>query len=194
MELTPIIQEIMTSPTPAALWRLYAQLLAAGTPTDAPAMRTAEAFHHYLSDLQSKATARQYSQLASLLDIGAVGGIALQNLSSGEARHLVRRWLLGTASESLMVLASRQYIKGWGSELRALHRKAAWFLSRELWSLSAEMQPESPAGERWVRIQQLVGPALDPDTPSATAAVLLGHLFQLLLLSQLAPLLPTQAQ
>jgi len=188
MKLSAIVQQVLTTPTPAALWELYGQLLAAGA--DASLIHTVETFHHYLCDLQSKATARQYSELASLLDIGAVGGVALGNLIGGEAHDLFQRFLLGAASESLMVLASRQYIKGWGAELHSVHCQAAWFLAGELWDLSAEMQPDLPAGERWSNVQKLLAPARDPDTPNEAKAVLLGRLFQIFLLSQLTPHLP----
>ena len=92
MELLPVIKEISTAPSPAAMWELYGCLLAAGA--DAPLLRTVETFHHYLCDLQAKATARQYSELASLLDIGAVGGVALENLIGGGPHHLFQRFLL----------------------------------------------------------------------------------------------------
>ncbi len=187
MELLPVIKEISTAPSPAVLWELYGHLLAAGA--DAPLLRTVETFHHYLRDLQGKATARQYSELASVLDIGAVGGVALENLIGGGPRHLFQRFLLGTVSESLMVMASRQYVKGWQSELASTHSQAAWFLAGELWKISAEMQPDLPAEDRWANIQQLLAPVRDPETPNGAKAVLLGWLFQILLLSQLLPLL-----
>jgi hypothetical protein len=59
-----------------------------------------------------------------------------------------------------------------------------------LWTLSAKMQPELPASERWTNIQELIAPALDPDTADASKAVLLGRLFQILLLAQLLPFPP----
>ncbi len=199
MDHTPTVQKILTTPTPAALWQLYGQLLAAGVPPEAPLLGVVGAFHHYLADLRSKASARQFSELASVLDIGAVGGIALQNLigSEGgraEASHLLHRLLLGTISESLMVVASRQYVKGWSSELNSVHCQAAWFLAGTLWTLSAEMQPELPASERWTNIQELIAPALDPDTANVSKAVLLGRLFQILLLGHLLPFLPFEPE
>jgi hypothetical protein len=52
------------------------------------------------------------------------------------------------------------------------------------------MQPGLPTVERGGMIQKLVGPALDPDPANPATAVLLGWLFQILLLSQTLPLLP----
>jgi hypothetical protein len=192
MELRPVIQQILTAPTPAALWDLYGRLLAAGA--DPSLIQLVGAFHHYLHDLKSKADARQYSELASLLDIGAVGGVAVQNLIGGHGAgdgpdDLMKRFLMGTVSESLMVLASRQYVKGWQSELHSVHSQATWFLARELWQVSADMQPDLPAGERWAHIDRLLAPARDPDTRNEVKAVFLGWLFQIVLLRKLAPLL-----
>ena len=187
MNLLVLIRQIATAPSPAVLWELYGHLLAAGA--DPALLKMVETFHHYLCDLQSKATARQYAELASLLDIGAVGGVAIENLIGGGKEHLFQRFLLGTVSESLMVAASRQYVKGWQSELHSTHCQAAWFLAGELWRLSGEMQPDLPAEQRWESIKGLLNPARDAQTPNGAKAVLLGWLFQILLLSRLLPTL-----
>jgi hypothetical protein len=193
MELRPVIQQVLIAPTPAALWELYGRLLATGA--DASLIELVGAFHHYLHNLKSKADARQYSEVASMLDIGAVGGVAVQNLIGGAhkagdgANDLMKRFLMGTVSESLMVLASRQYVKGWQSELHSVHSQATWFLARELWQVSAEMQPDLPAEERWAHIDRLLTPARDSGTRNEVKAVFLGWLFQIVLLRRLAPLL-----
>ena len=189
MDIKPLLEQILTAPTPDALWELYGHLLAAGTAADAPVLQVVERFHTYLCDLQSKATARQFSELASVLDISAVGGVALENLVGEDAHKLWKRLLIGATSESLMVLASRQYIKGWQAELHSVHRQAAWFLADRLWRWSAAMQPEMPAEERWAAIDRLFAPVHDPGTPDAVRVILLGHAFQLVLLSYFLPAL-----
>jgi len=194
MELQTIAQKVLTQPTPADLWELYGLLLRVGAPVDGPLVRIVEAAHHYLCDLQSKATARQYSELASMLDIGAVGGVALENLIGGGREHLLNRFLLGTFSESLMVMASRQYVRGWSAELRSVHCQAAWFLAGHWFSLSQQLQPELADDERWAHIDQLLAPARSDETPNEVKAVLLGRLFQLLLLAHLLPLLTSNLE
>lgn len=189
MDLLSITKKMLTQPTPDDLWALYGHLLNIGTPAGAPVLEVVEAAHHYLCDLQSKANARQYSELASMLDIGAVGGVALENLIGGGREHLLNRFLLGTVSESLMVLASRQYVKGWSAELRSVHCQAAWFLAGQLFSLSQGLQPDLADDQRWQHINQLLAPARSDETPNEVRAVLLGRLFQLLLLAHLLPLL-----
>jgi hypothetical protein len=52
------------------------------------------------------------------------------------------------------------------------------------------MQPDLPSEERWQAIQSLLAPASEPDVPAADKAVLLGRVFQILLLTHLARLLP----
>lgn len=194
MELRRLIGQVMTSPTPDVLWELHGRLLAAGA--EPSLVDLAGSFQHYLHDLKSKADARQYSELASMLDIGAVGGVAIQNLigagkpGAGDgADDLVTRLLMGTVSESLMVLASRQYIKGWQSELHSVHSRATWILAGELWRISAEMQPDLTAEERWGHITRLLAPARDSDTRNEVKAVFLSWLFQIVLVRRLAPLL-----
>ena len=191
MSMVETLYQVLTVPTPDALWALKRQLTMSSLPERACLLTTTEAFHHYLCDLQCKLSSRQFSELASLLDIGAVGGVAMQNLTSGEAQNWFKRFLLGTTSESLMVLASRQYIKGWESELRAIHEKADWFITDALWELSADTQPDIVPGERWEHIEKLLAPARNPDTPNMTKTVLLGRLFQALILGQMANLLPS---
>jgi hypothetical protein len=191
MDLQTAIQQMLTAPSPDALWELYGYLLAAGA--EPPLLETVTAFHHYLCDLQSKATARQYSEFASLLDIGAVGGVAVQNLigafgsrDEDGGRELLEKLLLGTGSESLMIAASRQYIKAWQAELFSVHCQAAWFLADALWRLAAAGHSGTePAGERWSRIQALFAPIRDPEVPNPDKALLLARTFQLVLVSRL---------
>ncbi|MBN1315610.1 MAG: hypothetical protein JXA42_09090 [Anaerolineales bacterium] len=188
MDLQPILSQVLTKPSPEALWDLYGQLLEIGLTGEDTSVRIVETFHHYLCDLQSKATAQQFSELASKLDIGAVGGVAIENLMGGEGEELLKRFFLGAASESLMVLASRQYIKGWQAELHSSHCQAAWFLAGELWRISTGTRPDLPAGKRWNEIQTLFQPVMDPETPDVIKATLLGYIFQLLLFIELLPL------
>jgi hypothetical protein len=52
------------------------------------------------------------------------------------------------------------------------------------------MQPNLPAGPRWQAIQALLAPARDPDVPAPDKGALLGCVFQMLLITYLARLLP----
>ncbi len=189
-ELALVLVEVLRRPTPAALVSLQEALLAA-----APAgvgrsesLATAAAFHDYLLDLQSKLSARQFSEVASWLDVAGMGLVAFENVISGQATDL-RSLLTSLLAESAMVAASRQHVKAWEAEARLPHDRAAWFLREAYWQLSERTQPHLPAEERLARLRSLV-------TPAATAAVsserivLLGQLFQVLLLVQVSPFVP----
>ena len=183
---------ILTRPTPEALIALQGALLASDHPakTVDPALDVAGHFYIYLSDLQSKITARAYSELASWLDIGAVGVVATESVIASEGNKFWQRLVLGGLAEGLMVAASRQYVKGWEVETGLVHVHATWYLSGALWRISSEMQPDLDAARRWQAIQDLLAPARDPDVSTPAKALLLGRIFQMVLLSHLAPLLP----
>ncbi|MGD8626915.1 MAG: hypothetical protein PVF47_03985 [Anaerolineae bacterium] len=189
--LADATQAILSQPTPEALVELQGSLLASGRtgPEIDRALDAAGHFYTYLSDLQSKVSARNYSELASLLDIGAVGAVALENVISAQSHDFWQRLILGGLGESLMVAASRQYIKGWEIEAGLVHSQAAWYLAGALWHASGETRSDLSAETRWQAIHQLLAPARDPDLPAPAKALLLGRIFQMLLLTYLARLL-----
>jgi len=190
--LSEVLQPILVSPTPGALVALQGALLASGLEAEAvkTALEIAGQFHTYLSELQSKITAKQYNEVASRLDIGAVGTVALENIVATKKEEFWKRLMLGGLGESLMVAASRQYIRAWDAETSLVHRQAAWYLSEALWRASRQMQPDLAPQERWEAIQGLLAPASAADVPASAKAVLLGRVFQMLLLTHLARLWP----
>jgi hypothetical protein len=172
--LQEAVQSIFSQPAPEDLVVLQGALEIAGR------------FFAYLGDLRSKVAARDYSELASRLDISAVGVVALENMVSGEKETFWQRLFLGGVGEALMVGASRQYVRGWQVETEVVHQAAAWYLAEVLWRASREMQPELPPAERWEAIQSLLAPAYDAGVPAPAKALLLGRVFQLVLLTYLA--------
>jgi hypothetical protein len=194
--LQEAVRSILSEPTPEDLVALQGALLVSGREGRAVdrAMDIAGRFFAYLSDLQSKIAARDYSELASRLDIGAVGIVALENVVTGEKDTFWQRLFLGGLGESLMVGASRQYVKGWEVETGQVHRDAAWYLTEALWHASRDMQPALPPEERWHAIQTLLAPAYDPEVPAAAKALLLGRTFQVLLLTYLAAWITAETQ
>ena len=193
MSFQELLGRLLVEPSPSDLLALQTRLLAAGAdPARADAachaLELSREFHSYLSELEAKFGARQYSELASLLDIGAVGAVALENLTeAGES--LKQRILLGGLSEALMVLASRQYVKAWGREMQPIHMRAVWFLRAELWRLSIAGRPDMGTEERVALVDGLLAPALESDAPDEVSLALLGRLFQILLIIHLAQVL-----
>ncbi len=191
--LQDAIRPILSLPTPEALVALQGALLACsqeGETVDR-ALKVAGHFYDYLSELKSKIAARDYSEMASRLDIGAVGAVALENLLCAEKDRFWQQLIMGGLAEGLMVAASRQYIKGWEVETGLVHSRAVWVLAEALWRASHEMQPGLPAEQRWQAIQSLLAPAYDPGVPAPEKAILLGRIFQILLITHLAQIVPS---
>jgi hypothetical protein len=116
--------------------------------------------------------------------MGAVGGVAIQNLlEQRDSDGWWQRLLVGGLSESLMIMAARQYVKAWDNEMSSDINQAAWFLYREYWQLSADMQPELAHTERRRLVDELLAPIHNSETSGTAKAALLGRLFQLLLMA-----------
>lgn len=194
--LSDVLFEVLRNPQPARLIALQEALLvaqAAAPAAEQPAfeqpLQLAGEFYVYLCELQSALTARQFSELASALDIGAVGAVACEHFLGGEGGG----WLdfaAAALSEILMVIASRQYIKAWEAEMRPIHEQATWRLRQAFWRLSVAQQPDQSPAARVAAIQRLLAPALDSALPAASRQVLVGRLFQVLLLVEVGRLLP----
>lgn len=181
---------LLAQPTPEALWLLRGELLTANLPADSPVWSLLGQFYLFLNELTARASSREYSHFASMLDIAAVGGVALQNIlaeaaTDEETRHIGQRLLAGAFSEGLMVLAARQYVKAWEGEMAASYRAAAWELYGELWNISTEMKPELPAVERRQLLDNLLAPLQDAGQSGTVKAALIARFYQLLLLIHL---------
>lgn len=183
---------VLSHPTPQALQDLQGALLSLDRNDEATAqaLEVAGRFYGYLNELKTKIAAREYSELASRLDIGAVGAVAMENVIAGQSDHLWQRLLMGGLGEGLMVAASRQYIRAWKVETSLVHTQAAWYLAEALWRTSHEAQPGLDPAERWQAIASLLAPANEPQVRAPEKATLLGRIFQILLLTHLARLLP----
>jgi hypothetical protein len=182
-------------PTPDALRQVQAGLLAASIGHEDPIWPLLDGYYEFLTTLAVRATSREFSHFASLLDMGAVGGVALQNilLVPGEG-HGWQRLLAGGLSEGLMVLAARQYVRAWEGEMDAVFTAASWQLYRELWQVSAALQPGMPAGERKRLLDELLAPLLAEGEGGSRRAVLATRLYQLLLLLRLRETFPQTAE
>ena len=189
-DLASALATVLRQPDPAALVSLQEALLASVPAGSArsQALATTAGFYDYLLELEGKLTARQLSELATWLDVAAMGLVAFENVISGQATDL-SSMLTGLLAESAMVAASRQHVKAWEAEAKIPHDRAAWHLRAAYWRLSEERQPDLPVDQRLARLRSLVEPA-DATTVSSERIVLLGQLFQLLLLVQISPLLP----
>jgi len=176
---------VLRSPTVDTLGAFRADLLEARVPSEAPVWTVVDEFRGFLDQLATSTTSREYSELASKLDIGAVGGVVLEHiLEEANVRELGLRLLTGALSEGLMVLATRQHVHAWEGEIDAVYRDAAWFLYGELWRWTEHSKPELPACERRRLLDALFTPLRSETTGGFHKAVLLGLLFQVLLIGR----------
>jgi len=187
MSLHQALVRALSAPSTSDLWALRAEMLEAGLPEDSRAYRIVDHFRSYLDELATGTSSREYSELASKLDIGAVGGVVLERvLEPGGSEELALGVLSGLLSEGLMILATRQHVHAWEGELGAVHRRAAWYLYEELWRWSEERQPEVEAVERRRLLDQLLAPTHAKEENGYARALLLGLLFQVLLIGELS--------
>jgi hypothetical protein len=188
MELNNAAALTMGEPYPNVLWKLKGVLLEVGTPLDDRVMMVLDNFYHFLTELEASSSAREYSHFASILDMAAVAGVALQNLMAERgSEDWIKRFLLGAISEGMMVMAARQYVKAWEEEMKANYRLAAWFLHGAFWQISAELQPDLAQRDRRILVDQLVSPILAGELNGSASAALIVRYYQLLLLAWLAP-------
>jgi hypothetical protein len=191
MPLDSILSRVLTSPAPDSLWNLRASLLALADrlpPAQRPladwSLAITGQFHHYLVLLQSKMSAHEYSQLASKMDIGSVGLLALQDLVADRGQ-LFKKLFVGGLSEGLMVLAALQYTKAWKTEVTLVNDEALWWLYDGLWQVSRELRPDLAAETRGDQLEALLAPVRSPEVEPAVKAAIIARLFQVLLLGSL---------
>ena len=191
MPLETSLPLLLANPNPDTLWDLRADLLvlADRLPSAERAradwtLAIATRFHEYLSNLAATTTAHEFSQWASQLDMGSVGLLALQDLVTDRER-LLRKLFLGGLSETLMVLASRQYVKAWQAEASHMHADTLWWLFEALWRSSRDLRPDLAADRCRSEIEALMSTARSPENPPALRAALVVGLFQAVLVASL---------
>jgi hypothetical protein len=191
--LAQSLETVLRQPQPAALVALQEALLMEVAPSleRDSALELVRHFYRYQIDLQTMLTARQYSELASWLDVTAVGLVAFEELIRGTASNL-RDLLIAVASEGAMVLGSRQYIRAWAVEVGPIHAEATWTLREALWRLSEQTQPDLAPAMRLEAVRRTLPESLS-QAPNSARAVVLGRLFQTLLLVRVGRLLATRA-
>ena len=176
---------VLAAPSADTVWRLRGDLLASESPPDPRLLSLLAAFHDYLDRLATGLSSREFSNLASKLDIAAVSGVILDRLAeASDPPTLALDLLSGAVSEGLMVLATRQHVRAWEGELATVHRSAAWILYDELWRWTGERSPAISPDDRRSLLDELMAPILAPDSPGLLKAALICRLFQLLIAAE----------
>jgi hypothetical protein len=199
MDTVMLLRRVLAAPAAGDLLNLQVALLSAEKGAEqeqqrfkiSSALAVLDDFYDYIVELQGKLDAHAFAELASKLDIGAVGGVVLENIFDA-GKHLMQRMLIGGLSETLMVLASRQYVKAYNRDLDAMHRQSAWRVRSHLWRLSAANRPELTDESRTALVDALLAPVLEENNSREFRAALLGRLFQVLLLCHVTAFLSNQ--
>ncbi|MBP7148775.1 MAG: hypothetical protein KBD01_14670 [Acidobacteria bacterium] len=184
MSVGEALARALSYPTAAQLRALRAEMLEAGVPAGSPAWLVLDKYHAFLGRLESGTTSREYSELASKLDIASISGVLLEHvLEPRDSRGLTLALLTGAVSEGLMALATRQHVKAWEEGLASEYRDAAWFLYGELWRWAEQRNPGLSPAERRRLLDRLFGLIDAPEVSGFDKALFLGRLFQILLAS-----------
>jgi hypothetical protein len=186
MTQNQILALILSKPEPIVLWKIRRVMLEAGLSRDDRRSAILDELYEFINKLVASSTARQYSHFASILDLGAVGGVAVQNLlEMSGSKNFTQRLVAGGLSEVLMVMAARQYVKAWEEEMKSAYDTAAWRLFEEFWHISSEMQSELSPGQRRQLVDELVNPLRDDETGGTVKATFIVHYYQLLLVAHM---------
>jgi len=195
MNLDETLVLTLSEPYPDRLWQLRSDLLEVGIDIDHPALKVLDYFYLFLNELIASSTAREYSHFASILDMAAVAGIAIQNLmEEGDSEGWMNRFLLGAIGEGMMVLAARQYVKAWEEEMKANFSAAAWSLSDSFWRISMTLQPDLEQEARRSLVDTLVAPIRSDELNASGKAALIVRYHQFLLLAWLFPWLDKESK
>ncbi len=104
--------------------------------------------HSFANEVKGFVVSKDFSEKASLFDIGSIGILAVENVLTAERVSLFRLLMSGL-SEGLAFLASRQYIYGSAAVLESLYRTHSATLYDDLWALAAEFR--GPLDEKAAR-------------------------------------------
>ena len=177
---------VLSSPSPALLWRLRNDLLEQDVPASDPIFPVIERFHMFLNHLVAAVGKEEYQQFASLLDMGAVGSVVVQNLLAAQgADGLWQRLLADGIHNNVLAMASRAHVQTADLLTRAIYEDAAWFLYEEIWRLSAKMRPGAPEKERRLAVEKVMARVRNPDLDSVIRAVLISYLFEIVLVTHI---------
>ena len=107
MSVREALADALSAPSAGDLWKLRAEMLQAGVPAGAKVWRVVDEFRHFLDELATSTSSKDYSRLASRLDIGAVSGVVVEHMVETEdSGDLGMRLLTAILSEGLMILAT----------------------------------------------------------------------------------------
>ncbi len=153
MEGVDVVEEKLTGAlkdaSPEGLWSLSSELNAlkatAGLRKDRKSTQTEEAvedaldvlrdFHEFSVEMRSEIESKDFSQMASIFDLTAIGALAAQDVLPDLDNLSLPKILLGALSEGLIFLGSRQYVAGAQKIVNARLRIHSHRVYQRLWGL-----------------------------------------------------------
>jgi hypothetical protein len=187
MPLVEVLSRTLSYPTTENLWQLRSELLQSGVPQGGRVWVILGEYQRFLEQVRTSTESRQYSELASKLDIASISGIVVERfLEPQGARELALSVLSGILSEGLMAVATRQHVKAWKAGLASVCAGSAWFLYEEMWHWAQRKKPELNTAERRHLLDLLFAPVCSAHQGDVGTFLLIGSLFQVLLVSEVA--------
>jgi hypothetical protein len=147
-------------------------------------------FHAFASEVKGFVVSREFSEKASLFDIGAIGILGVENILTAERKSLLRILMSGL-SEALVFAASRQYIHGATAVLEGLYRTNSAALYDDLWALATEFRgpmDEEAAREVQAGLDGFFGQVSAPGVPVDARVVAVYQMYGVLVLVRCADL------
>ncbi len=185
MNVREALGRTLSRPTTENLWELRGDLLEAGLPSGSRVWTILAEYQRFLEEVRTRTESRHYSELASKLDIASISGVVLERfLEPQGARELALSLVSGVLTEGLMALATRQHVNAWEAGLASVCTGSAWFVYEEMWHWARRIKPDLDACERRRLLDLLFKPICSGDSGNSSRLLLIGVLFQLLLLSE----------
>ncbi|HEV8594944.1 MAG TPA: hypothetical protein VGR51_05380 [Thermoplasmata archaeon] len=93
--------------------------------------------HAFTSELRGFTKAKDRTEAASLFELGSIGVLSIENILTADPITLPRI-LMGSLSETLTFLASRQIVAGSRDMLEGVYRQHAAAMYEEMWTLATD--------------------------------------------------------
>jgi hypothetical protein len=142
------------NPDPSAIWELRSSAQALGAYLETRAqiknkglaksacediVAIGKDLYDYANEIRQHVSAKGYTQIATLFDLVAIGGLAIQDLTNGKWMNW-KNVLTSATSEGSVLLASVQYIKAAEANLVATVKNHTLIVSDHLWATTVRLK------------------------------------------------------
>jgi hypothetical protein len=145
-------------------------------------------FHEFSVEMRSEIESRDFSQMASIFDLTAIGTLAAQDILPHLDEISLPKILLGALSEGLIFLGSRQYVAGAQKIVNARLRIHSLKVYRRLWELPMDFKThftEKDVGRLQESLEKFFAELLREDVPPPSKIAVLLQFYTLILAIQI---------